>query len=73
MKFVTSFKIGQVVSNNDIVSEFKVGNMMAGNTNYPYNCHPKNMLAVQKQRKIQNDYCNDVMIRGEYPFFAKKL
>lgn len=27
MKFVTSFKIGQVVSNNDIVSEFKVGNM----------------------------------------------
>lgn len=27
MKFITSFKIGQVVSNNDIISEFKVGNM----------------------------------------------
>lgn len=58
---------------HDKYPQFKVGNMMAGNTNYPYNCHPKNMLAVQKQRKIQNDYCNDVMIRGEYPFFAKKL
>lgn len=27
MNFITSFKVGQVVSNSEIVSEFKVGNM----------------------------------------------
>ena len=58
---------------HDKYPKFKIGNMLAGCTNYPYNCHPKNILAVQEQNKLQNDYCNNVMIRGEYPYFTKKL
>lgn len=53
-------------------SNFKMGCMIAFLTNYPYSCHPKDILKAQEEMNISNYYCGDVQVRGSYPFFAKK-
>ncbi len=52
---------------------YKVGCMIAGTCKYPLTCDPKDMLETQKKWQRCNDYCGDVMVRGGYPAFAKRL
>ena len=47
--------------------------MIAGTCKYPLTCDPKDMLETQKKWQRCNDYCGDVMVRGGYPAFAKRL
>lgn len=47
--------------------------MIAMMPTYPLTCHPKDMLKFQKQWQDINYYCGDVMVRGEYPCYAKRL
>lgn len=56
-----------------IDSDYKVGCMVAGICTYPLTCDPLDMLAAQKRREETVYYCGDVMVRGEYPFFAKRI
>ncbi len=57
---------------HDKYSQFKMGNMCALVTTYPYNCEPINPLANQKFERESNFYCCDVQARGKYPYWVKK-
>lgn len=49
-----------------------VGCMIAGNVSYPYTCNPADVLKTQQTMQMANFFCGDVMVRGEYPGFAKR-
>ena len=51
--------------------QFKVGNMIAFITSYPYTCSPDDVLKCQREMQINNWYCSDVQVRGAYPSFAE--
>jgi 6-phospho-beta-glucosidase len=50
--------------------DFKVGCMIAHITMYPLTCRPEDMLLQQELDHIINDFCADVQVKGEYPFYA---
>lgn len=54
-------------------AEMKVGCMIAHVTLYPRTCHPADMLYVQQQDHLFNDFCGDVQVKGEYPYYAEKF
>ncbi|VEU58469.1 glycoside hydrolase family 1 protein [Mycoplasmopsis gallinacea] len=51
---------------------FKIGCMLLMSTKYPYNCNPANVLAAQEKMNYGIYYAADVLVRGAYPYFAKK-
>ena len=54
--------------------KFKVGCMIgSGPSYYPLTCDPKDMIKWQDVLQEHMYYCADVMCRGEYPYFAKKI
>ena len=69
-QFVASAKAVQV--GHAINPDFKIGCMIAGHTCYPYSCNPKDALAAQNRNNMNNYFCGDVQVRGEYPYFAKR-
>ena len=54
-------------------SEYQVGCMIAGITQYPYSCRPEDMLLIQKERRNIFYYCPDIQINGEYPYYAHRF
>ena len=58
---------------HEIDSNYKVGCMIALMPTYPLTCKPKDMLKFQRQWQDINYYCSDVMVKGEYGFYAKRL
>lgn len=45
--------------------------MLVNMTVYPYTCHPQDVLLTQQQDEMQNLFCGDVQVFGEYPYYAK--
>jgi 6-phospho-beta-glucosidase len=70
-QFVASAKA--VKLGHSINPEFQIGCMVALMPTYPLTCHPQDMLKFQKHWQDINYYCGDVMVRGEYPHYAKRL
>lgn len=70
-QFVASAKAVQIA--HAIDPNNKVGCMVAGMAVYPYSCNPADMIATQKQMRLGNYLCGDVMVRGTYPAFAKRF
>lgn len=58
---------------HEINPEYKVGCMIAGICTYPLTCDPLDVLAAQKKREDNIYYCGDVMVRGEYPYYAQRI
>lgn len=54
-----------------INSNFKFGTMICHITLYPRTCHPEDILLVSKNDQMRNCLCADVMLKGEYPYYAK--
>ncbi len=52
--------------------DFHFGTMICHITRYPRTCHPDDVLLVLKNDLYFNDTCADVMLKGEYPFYALK-
>ncbi len=50
---------------------FKMGNMIAFSTFYPFTCNPDDVVEAQKEMQISSWYCSDIQVRGEYPYYAK--
>lgn len=51
-----------------------VGCMIAGGpSSYPLTCDPKDVLYNMECTQKNNYYCTDVMVRGEYPYFAQRI
>lgn len=70
-QFVASAKA--VKLGHEINPTFQIGCMIALMPSYPYTCHPNDMLKFQNHWQRVNYYCGDVQVRGEYPYYAKKL
>ena len=48
--------------------------MIAMTANYAYSCNPLDQLKNQKSWKYWHIfYCGDVQVKGEYPYFAKRI
>lgn len=58
---------------HEVDDSMMVGAMLGGVCNYAYTCHPDDVLASQKRWQEDCYYCLDTMVRGEYPYFAKRL
>lgn len=58
---------------HDNYKKFKIGCMIMLGIVYPYNCDPKNVLAVKRIMDESVYYTTDVLVRGEYPYFAEKI
>ncbi|UJF18058.1 family 1 glycosylhydrolase [Vibrio sp. SS-MA-C1-2] len=49
-----------------IIPDAKIGNMLLGAVNYPYTCHPNDVLAAMHENN-QWLFFGDVQTRGKYP------
>lgn len=58
---------------HEIDSSYKVGCMVCSLSSYALTCDPKDILKNQQNNQSKMYYCGDVMVKGEYPYFAKKL
>lgn len=59
---------------HQIDSNYVVGCMIAGGpSKYPLTCDPKDVLLTQHMLQENTYYSSDVMVRGEYPFYAKRI
>lgn len=70
-QFVASAKA--VILGHSINPDFQIGCMVAMTANYAYSSNPEDQLANQKSWEYCNYYCGDVHVRGEYPYFAKRI
>lgn len=61
-----------VMIGHQINPNFVIGCMINRITWYPLTCNPSDVLACQLQSRMFNDFCGDVMVRGEYPNYALK-
>ncbi len=61
-----------VVLGHEIDPDNKIGCMVAGGCYYPYTCNPDDALKAQRDMRM-NYFCGDVQVRGEYPYFAKRM
>ncbi len=60
-------KIGRQIN-----PDFKFGTMICHITRYPRTCHPDDIYHVQQKDLMYNCMCSDVMLQGEYPYYAWK-
>ncbi|MBQ7888804.1 MAG: family 1 glycosylhydrolase [Erysipelotrichaceae bacterium] len=59
---------------HEIDPNYVVGCMIAGGpSKYPLTCDPKDVLYTQKELQENTYYAADTMIRGEYPYYAKRF
>lgn len=65
--FLASAKV--VAEGHRVNPNFKIGCMVAHVTLYPYCCDPQDMLFFQETDHYFNDFCGDVQVRGEYPYY----
>ena len=69
-QFLASAKA--VVLGHEIDPENKIGCMVAGGCFYPYTPNPDDVLLAQTDMRM-NYFCGDVQVRGEYPYFTKRM
>ncbi|SJZ72184.1 6-phospho-beta-glucosidase [Pilibacter termitis] len=51
----------------------KLGCMVAKFTSYPATAEPENAMQMILDEQLNNFYFTDVLVRGEYPYYASKL
>lgn len=54
----------------ELEPDFHFGTMICHITRYPRTCHPDDVLLVLEDDLYFNNTCADVMLKGEYPFYA---
>lgn len=69
-QLVASAKVVKIA--HEKYPNFKVGCMVAGGSTYPYTCNPDDILLAQTEMRM-NYFCGDVQVRGEYPYFTKRM
>ena len=70
-QFVASAKA--VIMGKEISSDYKFGCMIATDIVYPNTCNPKDVIKAQETMKINNYFCSDVQVQGEYPYYTDWL
>ncbi len=69
-QFVASAKAVKLA--HEIDNAYQVGCMVAFGTTYPLTCNPSDVLENQRHNRIQNWFCSDVQVRGEYPSYMNR-
>lgn len=69
-ELVASAKVVKLA--HEIDSNNKVGCMVLGLVSYPRTCDPDDVIAVMEENR-KGMFFTDVHMRGEYPFYAKKM
>lgn len=57
---------------HDHYPQFKMGNMIAFITSYPFTCNPDDVLETQQKMRMNNWFCSDIQVRGQYPSYAER-
>ncbi|MCD7737805.1 MAG: family 1 glycosylhydrolase [Lachnospiraceae bacterium] len=70
-QFVASAKA--VARAHEIDPSYQVGCMLAGMVSYPWTCDPKDVIKNMTGMQEGFYYCGDIMVRGYYPAFAKRM
>ncbi len=70
-QFVASAKT--VILAHERYPDLKIGNMIAYFNYQPYSCDPDDIMLAQKASQMYIDFPGDVMVRGEYPGYAKRF
>ena len=70
-QFVANALVGKLA--HEIDPSIKISCMIARFVPYPYNCHPKNVLMALQSEQEDNLFFTDVMARGYYPGYTKRL
>ncbi len=60
-----------VAEGHRINPQFRIGCMLCHITMYPLTCAPDDMLEYQELDHFFNNFCGDVQVRGEYPYYIK--
>lgn len=60
-----------VAEGHRINPEFRIGCMLCHITMYPLTCSPDDMLEYQELDNFFNNFCGDVQVKGEYPYYIK--
>ncbi|MER0123230.1 glycoside hydrolase family 1 protein [Streptococcus sp. ZJ100] len=60
-------KLGKSINPN-----FQFGCMIASMLSYPLTPHPDDIRLADKNNLINNMFCSDVLIRGDYPYYIKE-
>lgn len=61
-----------VICGRNINPDFHFGTMICHITRYPRTCHPDDVLLAFQNDQFYNNTCADVMLKGEYPYYAVK-
>lgn len=69
--FIASAKAVKV--GHEINSNFKIGCMIAHITMYPLTCNPDDILLCQEFDNKFNNFCGDMQVRGEYPYYMTSV
>lgn len=69
-QFVASAKVVKLA--HEKYPNFKMGCMIAFMTSYPYTCNPDDVILSQNSMKINNWFCSDIQVRGEYPYYMER-
>lgn len=69
-QFLASAKA--VILAHSISTDYEIGCMIAGGVFYPYTPNPSDALLSQKDMRM-NYFCGDVQVKGEYPYFTKRM
>ena len=51
--------------------DFKIGCMICHITMYPLTCSPDDILECQNLDNFFNNFCGDVQVKGEYPYYIQ--
>ena len=70
-EFVASAKT--VIEGHKINPDFMIGLMIAHMSSYGLTPDPKDQFLNLQSDDRMNNFCGDVMVRGEYPFFAESF
>ena len=59
---------------HEIDSNYVVGCMIAGGpSKYPMTCDPEDVIGTLESLQESTYYSSDVMVRGEYPYYAQRI
>lgn len=61
-----------VIFGRNINPSYHFGTMICHITRYPRTCHPEDVLLAFQNDQAFNNTCADVMLTGEYPYYAVK-
>lgn len=69
--FIASAKAVRI--GHEVNSNFKIGCMLAHITMYPLTCNPSDILLCQEFDNKFNNFCGDMQVRGEYPYYMTSI